>query len=72
MRGCALPGEAVGLRSKPALRGVDSNTGGRSDIWPRLKEIDGELVEKGDTAECTLDNRILGLEKTDAGLLPGG
>jgi hypothetical protein len=71
MRGCALAGDTVGLRSNPALRGVDSNTGGRSDIWPAFKEADGELLRNGDTAECTLDNRILGLEKIDAGLCTG-
>lgn len=68
MRGCALTGDAVGLRSNPALRGVDSSIGGRSDIWPVLKETDGELLMKGDTVECMLDNLFLGLEKTDEGL----
>jgi hypothetical protein len=68
MGGCALTGDALGLRSNPALRGVDSSMGGRSDIWPVLKEADGELLMKGDTADCILDNLFLGLEKTDEGL----
>jgi hypothetical protein len=68
MGGCALTGDALGLRSNPALRGVDSSMGGRSDIWPVLKEADGELLMKGDTADCILDNLFLGLEKIDEGL----
>lgn len=70
MRGCAPTGDALGLRSNPALRGVDSSIGGCSDIWPVLKEADGELMTKGDKAECMLDDLFLGLEKTDGDLFP--
>lgn len=68
MRGCALIGDTLGLRSNPALRGVDSSIGGCSDIWPALKEADGELPVKGDTMDCMLDILFLGLEKIDGGL----
>jgi hypothetical protein len=47
---------------------VDSSIGRRSDIWPVLKEADGELLMKGDTAEFILESLFLGLEKTDGGL----